>query len=523
MAKPLPPELEPACFYLRKSREDQEAEARGEGETLAKHRKALYKLANEYGIAITTVFEEIVSGESILNRPAMLSLLKEIENGKWRSVWCMDVDRLGRGGMQDQGLLLETLKSARTKIVTPRKIYDLSDEFDEEYTEFEAFMARKELKLITRRLQSGRRRSVEEGNYLGTRPPYGYLIHKDAGERTLILHPEQADTVKLIFSLYTHSDPKLRMGSGKIAAELNRLGCTTYTGKPWDASTVLFILKNEIYLGRVQWRKKEEKKSRLSGHKKIVRTRPRTEWIDVPGKHPPLVTPAQFTQAQEILQTRYHNPCRADGRLTNPLSGLIRCENCGSAMIFRPYRHQKYPHLICCTPHCPTKSSRFAYIESALLSGLDAWLSQYHAQFSNYPAPNSNFSSVTLDEHILRSLNKTIKEAALQKNCLHDFLEKGIYDTATYLDRTAKLTQRIAVAEKEILAAENRLQYEKAHANTLNLLPKLTKLLGIYPKTTDASLKNQMLKTVLRCALYRKDPTQHGPEFSLKLFPKLPH
>jgi hypothetical protein len=32
-------DLEPACFYLRKSREDQEAELRGEGETLAKHKR----------------------------------------------------------------------------------------------------------------------------------------------------------------------------------------------------------------------------------------------------------------------------------------------------------------------------------------------------------------------------------------------------------------------------------------------------------------------------------------------------
>ncbi len=30
--------------------------------------------------------------------------------------------------------------------MTPRKIYDLNDEWDEEYSEFEAFMARKELK-----------------------------------------------------------------------------------------------------------------------------------------------------------------------------------------------------------------------------------------------------------------------------------------------------------------------------------------------------------------------------------------
>ena len=54
----------------------------------------------------------------------------------------MDLDRLGRGDMKDQGIILETFKESKTKIITPRKTYDLTDEFDEEYSEFEAFMAR---------------------------------------------------------------------------------------------------------------------------------------------------------------------------------------------------------------------------------------------------------------------------------------------------------------------------------------------------------------------------------------------
>jgi DNA invertase Pin-like site-specific DNA recombinase len=103
----------------------------------------------------------------------MLQLLKEVSEGKWKSVFYMEIDRLGRGDMEDQGIILRTFKQAKTLIVTPRKVYDLNDEFDEEYTEFEAFMARKELKIITRRLQGGRLRSVEDGNYLSTLPPYG--------------------------------------------------------------------------------------------------------------------------------------------------------------------------------------------------------------------------------------------------------------------------------------------------------------------------------------------------------------
>ena len=42
---------ESVCIYLRKSRADREAEAHGEGETLARHERILLDLAkkNEYG------------------------------------------------------------------------------------------------------------------------------------------------------------------------------------------------------------------------------------------------------------------------------------------------------------------------------------------------------------------------------------------------------------------------------------------------------------------------------------------
>ena len=49
------------------------------------------------------------------------------------------------------------------KIITPQKIYDPNNEFDEEYFEFGLFMSRREYKTINRRLQRGREISTQEG------------------------------------------------------------------------------------------------------------------------------------------------------------------------------------------------------------------------------------------------------------------------------------------------------------------------------------------------------------------------
>ena len=77
------------AIYLRKSRADLEAEAMGQGETLARHRAALREYAQSHGMEIGAVYEEIVSGESIDARPKMKQLLREVEQGRWAGVLCI--------------------------------------------------------------------------------------------------------------------------------------------------------------------------------------------------------------------------------------------------------------------------------------------------------------------------------------------------------------------------------------------------------------------------------------------------
>lgn len=509
--------LEPACLYLRKSRLDVEAENRGEGETLAKHEKALLKLSKVYGVNITKVFPEVASGESLVHRSEMLELLREIELGKWNSVFCMDIDRLGRGKMQDQGLIIETFKEAKTKIVTPRKVYDLDDEWDEEYTEFETFMARKELKIITRRLQRGRLQSLEEGNYLGTVPPYGYLIKKEGRKRYLIKNPEQSDPTALIWSLYRTAD----MGSAKIATELNQLGYLSYTGKKWIASSVLAMLKNPAYAGINAWKKVEAKKSTTRPGKE-TKNRPRDEQIWIHDTHEPYVTIEEFEQVQEILLTKHHLPYKFANGVVNPLAGIIRCDMCGNSMVYKKYNHQQYPHLICCNNQCKNKSCRFEYVERRIIEGLQLWLNDYRRQWDGFKPPEEQDNLISMKKKVYQNLTKEIKGLEQQKDSLHDFLEKGVYTVDVYLERSAKLSEKITDIQKNIdeaeLALANEIQYEKARKD---IIPKLEHLLKLYDITDDANEKNKMLKSVLSSATYRKELYQKDDDFILVLNPRL--
>ena len=97
-----------------------DAEARGEGETLARHKAALFELARRLNLPVDHIYQEIVSGDSIASRPEMQKLLNDVQTGKWEGVLCMEVERLARGDTMDQGLLLKHLNLPVPKLL-PRK------------------------------------------------------------------------------------------------------------------------------------------------------------------------------------------------------------------------------------------------------------------------------------------------------------------------------------------------------------------------------------------------------------------
>ena len=151
------------AMYLRKSRADDASEPIEV--TLQRHRQALenYMIQHDLSVLPADIYEEVVSGDSLYARPQMLRMLEAIEAGRYAGVLCMDIQRLGRGSMQDQGMILDAFKYSGTKIITPVKVYDLSDDIDETYTEFESFMGRQEYKMIKKRLRRGIKATIENG------------------------------------------------------------------------------------------------------------------------------------------------------------------------------------------------------------------------------------------------------------------------------------------------------------------------------------------------------------------------
>lgn len=513
----------PYLIYLRKSRMDMEAEARGEGETLSRHKTALTELAKRQRLQIGAVYEEIVSGETIASRPKMQQLLSEVEQGLWEGVLVMEVERLARGDTIDQGIVAQAFKFSNTKIITPTKTYDPNNEFDEEYFEFGLFMSRREYKTINRRLQRGRLASVKEGKFVGSKAPYGYRKTKLPHEKGYTLEPipEQAAVVNMIFDLYVNGENGERLGASKICRKLNQLHIKPQNGDIWVNASINDILRNPVYAGKIRWNWRPAVKSSVNGS--ITVSRPRTSGDNITladGLHEAIVDQELYDMAQKLLCANPVRRIRGDKTMKNPLSGLTVCGVCGRKMIRRPSgSRQPYDVLMCAVPECGNVSSKLEAVEKKVLSAMEHWILEYTASHKR-DRKIKNINS----ELALKNINSEIAETEKQMDRMYDLLERGVYDDDTFFRRSGTVKSKLESLRESKNQLETEIRKQRLVDDTLNtLIPKMRHVIEVYWALESAQAKNDLLKEILEKIVYtkRKGGRWGNPEdFEIVIYPK---
>lgn len=511
------------CIYLRKSRKDNEAEQRGEGETLARHEKALTEFAKNNGLEVTAIYREVVSGESIAARPQMQRLLSEVGENMFDGVIVMDIDRLARGNGIDQGIIAQTFLFSDTKIITPTKTYDPSNEFDEEYFEFGLYMSRREYKTINRRLQRGRVASCKEGKYVCSRAPYGYKRVKLEGEKGFTLEPipEQAEIVRNIFEWYTEGKVmflggvKERIGVSLIARELNRMSVKSLKGDVWTSSSIRDILINPVYIGKIRWNWRHEKKKITDGQ--VIKERPRSnDFLLYDGLHEGIVSKEVFEKVQLIMKKNKSNTVRADKIIQNPLAGLVVCKKCGRRMQRRP--NPTTPDLlICAEPTCDNHASYMYLVEKAVMECIGKWGA------GNIFPTDENTPDSTACKAELEVISKNEAKIHSQLDKAYEAFETGIYDAETFKQRSQALKKQLEeLKTKKAGCIEKIAVVERRNHIYEVFIPRVERVLAVYDTLSSAKEKNNMLKGIVDHIDYEKETHGHGheTEFVVTVYPK---
>lgn len=163
--------------------------------------------------------------------------------------------------------------------------------------------------------------------------PYGYTI--DWANKTLIVNPEQADVVRMIFDLYISGK-----GAQDIANILNAKNIKTMNNCDWGKNSVFTILRNEIYTGdRIL--QKTYRENYLT--KKTIRNKGELQRYYVEEDHEPIITHEIFERATQIRNERSvkfkNRESHSDVRY--PFTSIIRCSCCGATFQHKVTRYNK--------------------------------------------------------------------------------------------------------------------------------------------------------------------------------------
>lgn len=494
------------AIYLRKSRMDPEDESIEE--TLSRHSEVLLKFAQKEQLNIVGIYKEVVSGDGLFTRPEMLKLLQEIEEDRYTAVLCMAIDRLGRSSQKDGGIILETFKEHETLIITPQKTYDLNDDFDETSVEMQTFLARQELKSIKRRLNTGIKKSLEDGYHV-VEPPYGYRRTYIDKRPTLEIHEDEAATVRMIFDMYVNQN----LGSFTIAEKLNSMGLSPRKNDHFSRNTIRFILQNPTYIGKIVWNRKHRMKKKTIHDKNKYIKNPEDKWIISNGIHPAIIDEETFRKAQEIRSTRSHPPSFS-GALQNPFAGLVYCRNCGTAIVRQCMNSKNHVSLLCPNVGC-TRSIQLHLFENEVMKSIAAIFEKVKVSI-NENTNKKQDKEIEVVIYTMRQLKKELNTIETQRSSLHDFLERGIYDTDTFLARSKVLASRQTVAEQLLSQNQDRLKHLRTAPGFTELIPVFEELLYNY-NTLTPSEKNTLLKKLIKKITYSHTKDQKRTEFNISI------
>lgn len=481
------------AMYLRKSRADQEAELRGEGETLTRHEAALRQYATAHKLQIIAVYRELVSGDTISDRPEMQRLLSNVEHGEYDAVLCMDVDRLGRGDGSDQAVILKTLKYSQTIVITPYKSYNAQEEMDEEFLEYAQFMARGEYKRIKRRMWAGRMASAREGKWQSPKAPFGYRrVRIENGKGwTLEPHNAEADAVRNMFRWYGVDC----VGKNTICNRLNAMGFRTQSGKPFTTSTVRQIMTNPVYIGKVRWNYRQKHIEIRDGVE--VCTRPiSAECMISDGLHPAIVDSDTWDAVQKRIKINKESKRKISTQIQNPLAGLMFCSVCGKAMIYTPEYSRKVAATYRCSARgCATSGIDVECVYAALLNSLRKWVTIALEPISETENNDESINQIT-------AIQKQLEIFNAQMDKLRDLLETGVYSVEVYLQRSDVLQRKINEAQAEL----NRIQADNTNKERDAIkahLPQIESAIRIWPSASPEE-RNNALRQIVSRIVYHK-------------------
>ncbi len=449
-----------------------------------KNNYELYKLYADEGI----------SGKQIKHRKQFQQMMQDAKAKKFDKVVVKDVSRFARNTVD----LLQSIRELKSygievDFLNNGEIMEGGSEF---ILTILGAMAQQESANMSKRVKFGKDITAKKGRV----PNIVFGYDKIPDERyTLKINEEEAKIVKKIFESYVYKG----VGTTKIAWDLNDRGIRTKkTKSKWVQTSIVRMLKNPIYTGRVT-NKKSEVADFITGTRKDL---PEEEWIIVENPEMRIISDELFNRAQDILAQR-SNEFKLNNKREKTeyvFSTLIYCKHCGYSFrrIRRKYTNDgpEYIRWVCSgrnsmgVNHCPNTT---VIDEEELLNAIKEYLKSIISNKKNFmKAVEKEFEKITKlrenNERSEESLLKEIEKVTNKKQKYMEMFQNEIINIQELKKYTNSLNEDIARLERELKLITSEIKekdvLEKELSKTISTVDDIL---------NNKTITNAMLKTII--------------------------
>ena len=460
--------------YIRLSKEDLK-KGKDDSNSVKNQRDLLNDFYQKHIEEFESVSEYVDDGHTgtDANRENFQRLLADVMSGKINCVVVKDLSRFARN-YSDAGSLIDnlfvqmgvrfiSLAENVDSFTNPDSVSNIIVPITNVMNDNYCYQTSKKI----RQVFDYKRRN---GQYIGAFAPYGYMKHpKD--KHKLIIDPDAAETVKLIFSLFLQGTSKRA-----IALYLNEHGVPSpsaykllkglpvstrgYDEPMWGGRMIHAILTNPTYTGDLA-----QGRSRVKSYKvHQIETVPREEWVEVAGTHEAIIDYETFDKVQALLKRDTRTS--PEGRKVHLFSGFLKCADCGRA-VTRCVGKNNHVYYTCSTyknrsrTACTMHSIKHERLEAAVLFGIQY---QVHLAVSYSEAiarinsaPTKKSQSFRLDE-LITTKEKELAKITRYKQSLYQDWKDGEITQQDYRSMKADYERQVA-ALSDVL---ERLTAERA-------------------------------------------------------------
>lgn len=271
------------------------------------------------------------SGKNITGRPEFTQMLQDVADGK-DDVNYILVFKLSRFGRNAADVLnsLQYIQDFGVNLICVEDGIDSSKDSGKLTITVLSAVAEIERENILVQTMEGRKQKAREGKWNGGIAPFGYEL--DSQNSTLIINPEEAELVKIIYQKYVYED----MGLDTIASFLNERGYKKKKNRKCELDyftrgMIKNILDNPVYVGKIAYGKNVTEK--VKGTRDEYRRVKSDEYLLADGIHDAIIDEELWMTTRvkrKAIGVKWNKTHSLEHE--HILSGIIKCPICGTGL-----------------------------------------------------------------------------------------------------------------------------------------------------------------------------------------------